>query len=121
MVRKKRDIPPTKMPEGVKRCRRRGGDVGDTQHGQEGEGHAIEGVERKSGEGKELRRCKKRFRRKGRRIIFLQRGNGQCQMRREKRKDRNRGSSKVRLESGKIVFNSGHREARGCQELKKSE
>jgi hypothetical protein len=40
------------------------GDVGDTQE----EGHAIEGVERQSGEarkeGNELRRCKNRFRRK---------------------------------------------------------
>jgi hypothetical protein len=48
-------------------------------------------------------------------------GNGQGQMRREKREDRDRGSPKVRLDSGKIVFNSGHREARGRQELKKSE
>jgi hypothetical protein len=40
-------------------------------------------------------------------------------MGREKREDRDRGSPKVRLDSGKIVFNSGDREARGRQELKK--
>jgi hypothetical protein len=40
------------MPERVKRGRGRGGNVGNTQHGQEGEreGHVIESVERKSGE-----------------------------------------------------------------------
>jgi hypothetical protein len=42
-------------------------------------------------------------------------------MRREKRKDRYRGSLEVRFESGKIVFDSGHREAQGRQELKNSE
>jgi hypothetical protein len=56
------------MPEGVKRGR--GVDVGNTQHGQEGEGegHAIESVERESGEAgeerNELRRSKNRFGRK---------------------------------------------------------
>jgi hypothetical protein len=42
-------------------------------------------------------------------------------MGREKGKDRDRGSPKVRLDSGKIVFDCRHREARGRQELKKSE
>jgi hypothetical protein len=42
-------------------------------------------------------------------------------MRREKKEDRDRGSPKVRFERGKIVFDSGHREARGRQELKKGE
>jgi hypothetical protein len=42
-------------------------------------------------------------------------------MGREKREDRDRGSPKVRFERGKIVFDSGHRETRGRQELKKSE
>jgi hypothetical protein len=48
--------------------KRKRGDVGNPQHGQEGEGHAIESVERESGEaGKEsneLRGCKNRFDRK---------------------------------------------------------
>jgi hypothetical protein len=42
-------------------------------------------------------------------------------MRREEREDRYRGSPKVRFERRKIVFDSGHREARGRQKLKKSE
>jgi hypothetical protein len=50
MVRKKGDVPLTKVPEGVKRGRGRRGDVGNPQHGQEREGHAVESVNRERGE-----------------------------------------------------------------------
>jgi hypothetical protein len=79
-------------------------------------------MERESGEaGKErneLRGCKNRFSRKRRRI-FLQRGNGQGQMRREKREGRNRGSTKVRFERGKKFLIVGTERPKAARDSRK--
>jgi hypothetical protein len=40
-------------------------------------------------------------------------------MRREERKDRYRGSPNVRFERGKIVFDSGHKEAEAARNSRK--